>query len=155
LKNDGVSPVFVRLLGAPATGKTQLAAQLRAALPAFTIDDDPLPALSLAPDSYGLVLLMGLDLPAPGPDAVREAADQALRLTLAQAGMAFQVVYGHGAQRLQNALRALQAGLPQQLAPDRPAKRIGNWVWTCDNCSDPQCERRLLSDLLAARASPP
>jgi DNA replicative helicase MCM subunit Mcm2 (Cdc46/Mcm family) len=159
------------LLGAPGTGKTRLAADLRAALQPpdgsalpFTIDDlDDVSAFTppAAPDSRGLVLLMGLDLPAAaGGEAARDTADRALRTALAQAGVAYQVVYGQGAERTR---QALQAWLPAQCAAGAvidaeaakaPAgQRKTAWAWTCGNCSDPHCERRLLSDLLATRTA--
>ena len=35
----------------------------------------------------------------------------------------------------------------------KPArKRPTPWVWSCEKCSDPQCEHRLLTALLAQRA---
>ncbi|MBA4329840.1 MAG: hypothetical protein C0428_16565 [Polaromonas sp.] len=78
---------------------------------------------------------------------MQQAADRALRDTLAQAGISYQVVYGQGEQRLRSALAALQS--TGQTAEGDASR--AHWVWACDNCSDPQCERRLLSDLLAAR----
>lgn len=157
LKNEVAAPVPIRLLGAPGTGKTQLAAELAAALSAgkhaaltFTIDDSP--ALPLRKLPACATLLMGLDLPAPPALAlVQQAADRALRDTLAQSGISYQVVYGQGEQRLQSALSALQGA---GVTAEEQGSHAG-WVWSCDNCSDPQCERRLLSDLLAQRSPPP
>jgi hypothetical protein len=151
--NQATAPVHICLLGAPGTGKTQLAAELTAALSAekhaasvFTVNDNP--ALPPLDPSACTTLLMGLDLPAPPASAeLQQAADRALRNTLAQAGVNYQVVYGHGEQRLRSALTALRGASSASGEQDsRP-----RWVWACDNCSDPQCERRLLSDLLAAR----
>lgn len=151
--NDGKGPVHVCLLGAPGTGKTRLAAELLAALQsgthaalAFTIEDNP--ALPHPKPPGCITLLMGLDLPAPPAfSGLQQAADQALRNTLAQSGISYQVVYGQGEQRLRSALSALQgAGIASGEQASGP-----RWAWACDNCSDPQCERRLLSDLLAAR----
>jgi hypothetical protein len=159
LKNEEATPVHIRLLGAPGTGKTQLAAELTKALSAgkhaalpFVVDDNPPLPLTMAP-SASPTLLMGLDLPAPSASAnAQQAADRALRDTLAQSGINYQVVYGQGVERLHSALRALQAGLPGAgMAAEGDTGR-SRWVWACDTCSDPQCERRLLSDLLAARA---
>ncbi|MDP1566725.1 MAG: hypothetical protein Q8L91_10770 [Polaromonas sp.] len=157
LKNEATAPVYIRLLGAPGTGKTQLATELAAALSAgehaaltFTIEDNPAPP---HPGPSGCTtLLMGLDLPVPPASAaLQQAADRTLRDTLAQSGIPYQVVYGQGEQRLHSALSALQG---TGVAAGEQDSRT-HWVWACDNCSDPQCERRLLSDLLATRARGP
>lgn len=170
----GPAPRHIALLGAAGTGKTRLAGELRAALdscPALhpaplsilIADNPPLAAVWPAragtptePHGSGFhqVLLMGLDLPAPaGIAAAQEAGDQHLRLTLARAAVPYTVVYGQGPQRLAQALGALQAlldgGKPSALAAGGLAHTP--WVWACDTCSDPGCERRLLSDLLARR----
>lgn len=155
------APLRIALLGAPGTGKTQLAGDLAAALSGgeqpLLIADNP-PWAMAQPAARQLTLLMGLDLAATdaaGPE--RDAADQALRQTLTQAGVRYTVIYGQGPERLHNALLALQSLLPGK--PSGPSSRLSTpqrqppWVWSCDKCSDPQCERRLLSDLLASRAS--
>lgn len=105
----------------------------------------------------GLTLLMGLDLPWV-PDglfrdspAAREASDALLRRELQGAGLAFQTVYGQGPQRLTVALRAIGAALGRDLLPDDPMLREGSGRWTCESCSDPDCEHRLFSALLARR----
>ena len=96
-------------------------------------------------------LLLALDIPAPLAAGTAHSAAQSqqmdalLRCTLVQAGLPFQVIYGRGEQRLAQALAAL----------GKPAAESGSgrkpWVWVCDKCSDPVCEHRLLSDLLASR----
>lgn len=62
---------------------------------------------------YELTLLTGLDLPwvadglqRDGPH-VREPVDALVRSSLAKAGVAYQVVYGSGDERLRNALAAV------------------------------------------------
>ncbi|MDP3605356.1 MAG: hypothetical protein Q8R59_06375 [Polaromonas sp.] len=159
MKNEAAAPVHIRLLGAPGTGKTQLATELAAALSAgehaaltFTIEDNPAPP---HPGPSGCTtLLMGLDLPVPPASAaLQQAVDRTLRDTLAQSRIPYQVVYGQGEQRLRSALSALQAGSAG--AGKQEGAGRTHWVWACDNCSDPQCERRLLSDLLATRARGP
>lgn len=170
------------LVGAPHTGKSALATALDEALKTsacaasacVVIVPAPLPAASLA--GYALVLLMGLEPPVRGPDMgdlpalnaqmneMREAADQSIRTALLQAGVPYRVIYGSAEERLAHALAALEpllktagqrlrqshgaAGGPDNAGKTRP------WVWVCDKCSDPQCEHRLLSDLLAGRARP-
>ncbi|MDP2819162.1 MAG: hypothetical protein Q8O29_13015 [Polaromonas sp.] len=163
MKNGAATPVRIRLLGAPGTGKTQLTVELAKALsggehpsPLFTIDDNPALPLHRQHPSARTTLLMGLDLPVPPASAdVQQAVDRALRDTLAESGVNYQVVYGQGAERLRSALSALPAWLPGAgMAAEGNASRA-RWIWACDNCSDPQCERRLLSDLLAARTVTP
>lgn len=106
---------------------------------------------------YEVTLLMGLDLPWR-PDglfrdspAVREATDALLRRELQAAGIGFQTVYGQGGARLQQALRAIGAALGRPLVNDDPALATGRGNWTCDNCSDPDCEHRLFTGLLSRR----
>jgi nicotinamide riboside kinase len=100
--------------------------------------------------SYDVVLLTGLDIPwvadglqRDGPH-VREPVDALVRQALAEAGVAFRVVYGTGGQRLANALAAIDAAL----APPTPQ---GDWQWVCDKCSDPDCEHRLFTSKLGVR----
>lgn len=103
------------------------------------------------PRRYDLTLLTGLDLPpAHGPrdsaaSQQQEQADARLRAALRQAGMAYGVVYGSGAQRLRNALRLI---VPQ--AQDTPPAR---WNGICEKCSDPECEFRLFTGLRDSRAA--
>lgn len=105
----------------------------------------------------GLTLLAGLDLPWV-PDglfrdspAVREATDALLRQRLIGAGIAFQTVHGHGEARVQQALRAIGSALGRGLAPVDGHWETGGGRWSCENCSDPECEHRLFSALLARR----
>ena len=100
---------------------------------------------------FDLTLLTGLDLPwvADGIQRdgahVRPTVDAMLRGALQQAGIGFATVYGGGEQRAANALRAIDAGMG---AP--PASGDGPpWRWECDKCSDPDCEHRLFTALLA------
>jgi nicotinamide riboside kinase len=93
---------------------------------------------------YDLTLLTGLDLPwvadglqRDGPH-VREPVDAMVRAALTKAGVAYKVIYGHGDQRLQQALQAIQAPSP---------RGAGSWRWPCEKCSDPECEHRLFSGL--------
>lgn len=149
----------IAVLGANGTGKTWLAGQLAGALDAqgqdFQIKDDPAlssltaPCGAYADKATTSILLLGLDLMPPTPTQMH--LDQALRLTLTGAAVPFQVIYGQGQQRLINALQALQLTGANTAEPTTmPAKRKP-WVWACEKCSDPVCEHRLLSDLLAKR----
>jgi nicotinamide riboside kinase len=101
---------------------------------------------------YDITLLTGLDLPwvadglqRDGPH-VREPVDALIREALAKADVAYRVVYGQGADRLRNALAAIDAGAPvADAAQGRP------WTWSCDKCSDPECEHRLFTSKLVRR----
>jgi hypothetical protein len=147
------SPIVLKIAvtGVPTSGKHQLASALGLALEDAGRDasvrvTDP----STFSANFDLVLLCGLESMAPSP----LAADQAIRSALAAAGMAYCVLYGSAPQRLAQALAAverLQPGLPLR---EQPAGKSKPWVWVCDKCSDPVCEHRLLSDLLARRTSP-
>jgi hypothetical protein len=71
---------------------------------------------------------------------VREPVDALLRLRHLpkQGKFLIKVIYGHGDQRLKQALDAIRT----------PSGRsTGTWRWPCEKCSDPQCEHRLFSDL--------
>ncbi len=99
--------------------------------------------------SFDATLLMGLDLPWVQDGIqrdgahMREPVDTALRDALARGGIQFQVVYGTGESRLQNALRCIISTF--EISENRP-QRLRNWV--CERCSDPVCEHRLFKDLL-------
>lgn len=96
---------------------------------------------------YDVTLVTGLDIPwvadglqRDGPH-VREPIDAQVRAVLAEAGVPFRVVYGSGPQRVANALAAIDASLRER-SPQR------DWAWSCDKCSDPECEHRLFTGLL-------
>ena len=111
---------------------------------------------------YDTTLVTGLDLPwvadglqRDGPH-VRGPVDTLLRQALVRAGMPYRVVYGQGQQRLNNALLAL--GLPgeddaAQNTRDKAQFAIneGRTTWQCNECSDPECEHKLFTGLLAKR----
>jgi hypothetical protein len=106
---------------------------------------------------YDLTLLTGLDLPwvddglqREGPH-VREEVDALVRTALADAGVAYRVVYGEGGDRLASALSAIDAATPR--ATPSNTRR---WQWNCEKCSDPQCEHTLFTSLRAGeRKMPP
>lgn len=106
---------------------------------------------------YDLCLLMGLDLPwvpdglfRDGP-ALREATDALLRRELQTAGIPYQTLYGPLERRLQQALRAIGPLLGRSLVNEDPHWATGRRPWTCDQCSDPECEHRLFTQLLQQR----
>ena len=89
----------------------------------------------------------------PADKQNQEAADAAIRAALIDAQIAFQVLYGSRDERLAQAIEAIESLLPAQTRPQpqHPPETKKPWVWLCDKCSDPQCEHRLLTDLLASR----
>lgn len=104
---------------------------------------------------YDLTLVTGLDLPweadglqRQGPQA-QQQTDALVRQALADAGVAYRVVYGQGDDRLANALAAVDAS--SSAAASIPAGRP--WKWICDKCSDPQCELRLFTRSMDNRSS--
>lgn len=103
-----------------------------------------------------LTLLMGLDLPwVPDglfrdSEAIRDATDAVLRRELQAAGIPFQTIYGQGDARLEQALRAIGRLVGRHdLSATDPAWPRGRGPWTCEMCSDPDCEHRLFTTLLA------
>jgi len=150
----------IAVAGAPSTGKHQLASDLERALKGAGRDaqvamtEPSAPSGSAASHTdhagYGLTLLCGLE----SAEAAGQAADQSIRSALAAAGTAYCVLYGSAPQRLAQALAAVERLLPgSSPRKQAPAGRSKAWVWVCDKCSDPACEHRLLSDLLAQRAA--
>jgi nicotinamide riboside kinase len=110
--------------------------------------------------TYDATLVTGLDLPWV-PDGLqrdaaqaREPVDALVRSLLQRAGLAFQVVYGQGSQRLRSALQALRSTgvLPAEAVEEGASGSAQRaWVWVCDKCSDPACEHRLFKRLREGR----
>ena len=126
-------------------------------------------ALPAGLPGFDLVLLAGLEAPfaalcKAGADAApdQEAVDQSIRALLALACVSYRVLYGTAGERLAHALQAVESLQPTTVRSGQ-VTRPGSfknqpWVWMCEKCSDPQCEHRLLTALLAQRdsaASPP
>jgi nicotinamide riboside kinase len=100
---------------------------------------------------YDLVLVTGLDIPwvadglqRDGPH-VREPVDAHVRAALEDAGITYRVVYGSGEDRTRSALAPVLQLLGKGPTGDPSA---ANWTWTCEKCSDPDCEHRLFRRLL-------
>ena len=125
--------------------------------------DESLYPMALAHQAlFDQTLVTGLDLPwvadglqRDGPH-VRGPVDTLVRQALERAGIAYRVVYGQGHQRLNNALLAL--GLPGEDEAARMTRENaqfaineGRTVWQCNECSDPECEHKLFTGLLAKR----
>ncbi|MEO8117759.1 MAG: AAA family ATPase [Rhodoferax sp.] len=102
--------------------------------------------------TYDLTLVAGLDIPWRGDrqhDAAspsREAIDAQLRATLARGQIAYTVVYGLGPARVEAALNAIAPLRHDRVKPDSSGE--GNWQWSCEKCSDPECEHRMFTGLL-------
>ncbi|MBN8748498.1 AAA domain protein [Xylophilus ampelinus] len=107
-----------------------------------------------------VTLLTALDLPwvadglqRDGPH-VREPVDGLVRAALARGGVPYTVVHGSGPERLANAWNAINS-IADRAEPTGVAGRKGSesqgWIWPCEKCSDPGCEHRLFTDLLAGR----
>ena len=148
-----MSVFTIALVGAPATGKSQLFSALNSMLtatgwPAVVL----MPELAGSKDNlerYNLTLLMGLETALEGT----LQADRSIRTAMARMGSTYEVLYGTAAERLAQAVTAIQKHLPEHGTPVvmRPDRSIKPWAWICDKCSDSQCEHRLLTDLLAQR----
>lgn len=147
------------LLGAPGSGRQQLAEALTNSLlshgwlVSVRVTDDITEAAA-----QDLMLLMGLD----AVTGFAPEADRSIRAALSAAAVAYDVLYGSHEELHSQALLLVQkrltetgmAGLPSSTTDCLTAK-AKPWVWLCDNCSDPQCEHRMLSTLLASRLTEP
>ncbi|WP_218509146.1 AAA family ATPase [Variovorax sp. dw_308] len=117
------------------------------------------PGATAAQCRYTITLLTALDLPwvddglqREGPQ-VREPFDGRLRGALAGAGIGYAVVHGTGAERLASAWNAIHSIASRERPTGAPVRRGAGsaWQWPCDKCSDPSCEHRLFSGLVAGR----
>lgn len=93
-----------------------------------------------------LTLLLGLDgPPATTTHAANDAAQMArLRAALGDHEMPYAVLYGTTQDCTEQALQCIH-GLRAAHAPEQ---KTSNWCWSCEKCSDADCEHRLFSGLL-------
>lgn len=133
----------------------------------------PVPAPAAMPEApaaswralASLTLLTGLDLDSPpAAKAEQEAADATLRAALARTGTDYRVVYGAGEQRIAQALRAIKSiageactssatGLfDAKIRPEPPPAPARRVAWSCEKCSDPECEHKLFTSLVGRAA---
>jgi nicotinamide riboside kinase len=137
----------------------------------FIFADTSLHASALAYQrSFDLTLITGLDMPweADGiqrdGEHVRAPVDALLRSLLLKAGIAYEVVYGSGSQRTANALNAItRLGMSTNTMnsiatnvdslPANGQKDFKKWQWSCEKCSDPDCEHQLFRKLVASTSS--
>ena len=146
---------LVQVLGACHSGAEALCADLARSLPHCTVLHASAAWLAEHPPELPSQplqcwLLCGLDLDCPAPlQALQQREDAALRAALARAGLVFRVVYGiTPQQRLSQALRAVDAVAPcETTARHRPGEAAQRLRPMCEQCSDPECERRLFSAL--------
>lgn len=146
----------VHVLGARHSGAETLCADLAQMLPRYTVLnaspgwlDAAAPRALPAPGRH-CWLLCGLDLQCPVPEqADQQREDAALRAQLARAGLVFRMVYGMTPQqRLSQALQAVDAVAPcEATALHRASAASQRLRPMCEQCSDPDCERRLFSGL--------
>ena len=105
---------------------------------------------------YGLTLLTGLDLQWVPDGIQRDSAsarmqvDARLRGVLQHNTIAHTLVYGSGAERTQSALQAIEHALRFAGSASVPSS---GWHWSCDTCSDADCEHRLFRKLVPENTS--
>ena len=153
-----------RRIAAAAAGGVAVAdttALMTAVYSDLLFDDRSLyPSALAAQRRYAITLVTALDLPwvadgilRDGPQ-VREPVDALVRAALTRAGLPFTVIYGEGADRLTNAWNAINS-IAERAERTGAVSRNGTesqaWNWPCEKCSDPDCEHRLFTDLLAGR----
>ncbi len=143
----------VALFGARDSGKLRLGADLQLALartawPATLVMPDA-PTLPDIADQIDLTLLMGLGA-APGTE---QTENQLIRTGLVSHGTPYTVLYGSPEECLAQALNLIEKALVTvgALASTAPEQGSSPWVWVCDNCSDPECEHKLLTSLLSSK----
>ena len=138
----------VAILGAPVTGKTELAIALgkflkSQSIPLEVADSPHIQSLG----QEDIALLCGLDL--ASPSEAQSGVDQELRAGLQTRSQAFQVVYGKGSLRLQNALFCLATQTPQWVHLLRRDDMPVRWTGPCETCGDGLCEHQLFTQLVS------
>ena len=151
----------VALAGAAGSGKAQLLFTLNQALEsgglsAVVVVVYPAVFAASASASCDLTLLMGLET----RHRDMQPADQQVRTALAGNGTSFQVLYGTSEERLAQAMNLITTRVSQPTkSATLPNSEVSGqrkpWLWSCDKCSDPQCEHKLLTALLAKRPTAP
>ena len=137
----------ITILGAPSSGKTELSLALKSFLqnnhlPLEVLDSPDIQTL----DQGDAALLCGLDL-SPSNET-QSGIDHEIRASLHTQGKDFQVVYGQGTQRLQNALFCLATQAPQWAYALRRSDIPARWTGPCETCGDGLCEHQLFTKLV-------
>ncbi len=153
-----MQPLHVALFGYPGTGKEQFSALLSEALKTAGIVAEIASPVALdVPLKADTIFLMGLQ----GTNAADVDADSALRQLLDHQKLPYQVLYGAFVECVLQAMNLIRSSLQdaqhpgalKETPPESRAESTRPWVWACDKCSDPQCEHRLLTGLLARRSA--
>jgi nicotinamide riboside kinase len=152
-----VKTQIARVLAAPADAVViaDTTPLMTAVYSQMLFNDDSLNALAVAHQTvYDVTLLTGLDVPwvsdglqRDGPH-VREPVDAAVRHMLNLTDLPYQVVYGMGEQRLENALFCIGRQAPhlaKQLERPEPPIR---WSGPCETCGDGDCEHSLFTSIV-------
>lgn len=154
------APLILVLGGQPAR-RQWLIAHLQGRLQALELGHDPHTPLvcdgeaAQAFAQLSRAALVLLCAPRPDDSASILAQQAQLRQQLHAAGAAYGVLHGDDAAIAQQAWQALQRALRLPHGTDaQPAAEAGSlasWRSSCEKCSDPVCEHRLFSDLVAQR----
>ena len=159
--NTSATQVQVRVAAASEQMAQQLIEQLQTTL--GTPNDwlwqaDTYATLHSARQATGdAVLLLAPPLGASnGSDSDAQTALMQTRQYLVAHGWAFQLLFSQGPRLLDDALTALCNSFPD--APALQARRaalrehgnLSRWSWSCEKCSDPECEFRLFKGLSAS-----
>jgi nicotinamide riboside kinase len=148
---------MARVLSAPANAVViaDTTPLMTAVYSQMLFNDDSLNTLAMAHQAvYDVTLLTGLDVPWVSDGLqrdgshVRESVDATVRNMLGLAGQPYQVVYGTGEQRFDNALFCIGRQAPdwaKQLERPEPPTR---WSGPCETCGDGDCEHRLFTSLV-------
>lgn len=97
---------------------------------------------------YSVTLLMALH-DDHSPES--ERMDALLRAALARTQAPYAVIHGTGPERLAAAWNAINSSAEAAGDGSSGSRGERTWFWPCDKCSDPACEHRLFSDLVAQR----
>jgi hypothetical protein len=144
----------IALLGADDSGKARLSEALaqrlaqRGILAHLVVEPlwkGSFDAGALEAHRGALILLIAPASPTPVDDLLRKA--------LMDAKLSFAVVHGEGAEQLANAWNAIKPAADADAGRAAAPEGAIAWSWTCEKCSDPACEHRLFSDLVAGRSS--
>lgn len=92
-----------------------------------------------------LWLLLGVPQTGDASELQALQAHRVLRQALHERAQSFEVLRGSAAEQLHQALSALSRWLPE-LRPEG-AQTLAPWHSWCENCDDPDCERRLFAAL--------